>query len=56
MIFYCEQPQRSLAELLEEISYRTGFTPAQVNALLDCELDTEFLPNYITAVLSNRMN
>jgi hypothetical protein len=56
MIFYCDQPQHSLAELLEEVSSHTGFTPAQVNALIDCELDTELLLDYITAVVSNRMN
>jgi hypothetical protein len=56
MIFYCDQQHQSLAELLEEVSSHTGFTPAQVDALINCELDTELLLHYITAVVSNRMN
>jgi hypothetical protein len=56
MIFYCEDPHSSLAEMLDEVSFKTGLTPAQINTLIDCELDTEFLLQYLTAILSNRIN
>ncbi len=57
MIFDCDQvPANSMAELLLEASARTGFTPAQIKALIECELDTDQLLDYITAVTSNRMN
>ena len=49
-------PTQSMAELLEMASARTGFTPAEMEDLLDCELDTDHLLSYITAVTSKRMN
>ena len=49
-------PIYSATELLQRASARTGFTPEEMEALLDCELDTDQLLNYITAVTSNRMN
>jgi hypothetical protein len=49
-------PLRSVTQMLEQASARTGFTPAQIVALIDCELDTDHLLDYITAVISNRMN
>ena len=44
------------SELIEQVSYRTGFTTAQVASLIDCELEIKYLLEYLTAVLSNRMN
>ncbi len=47
---------RSVAQLLEEAAARTGFTASEMEYLLECELDTEYLLDYITAVVANRMN
>ena len=44
------------AELIEQVSYRTGFSASQVASLIDCELDIKYVLEYLTAVLSNRMN
>ena len=46
----------SQSELIEQVSYRTGFTPSQVASLIDCELDIKYVLEYLTAVVSNRMN
>jgi hypothetical protein len=46
----------SQSELIEQVSYRTGFTPSQVASLIDCELDIKHVLEYLTAVVSNRMN
>lgn len=43
-------------ELIEQVSYRTGFSAAQVASLIDSELDITHVLEYLTAVLSNRMN
>jgi hypothetical protein len=57
MIFnHEEMPAPSVAELLEEAAARTGFSPADVEILLTCELNTDELLAYVTAVVSNRMN
>ena len=47
---------RSVAQLLEEAAARTGFSPSEMEYLLECELDTEQLLDYISAVVSERMN
>ncbi len=44
------------AELIEQVSYRTGFTATQVASLIDCELDIKYVLEYLNAVVSNRMN
>jgi len=49
-------PLHHVTQLLEQASARTGFTPAQIVDLIDCDLDTDHLLDYITAVMSNRMN
>jgi hypothetical protein len=49
-------PIHHVAQLLEQASARTGFTPADIMALIDCELDTNQLLDYITAVLSGNTN
>ena len=49
-------PIHHVAQLLQQASVTTGFTPAEIVALIDCELNTDHLLEYITAVMSNRMN
>lgn len=44
------------SELIEQVSHRTGFTPSQVASLIDCELEIKYVLEYLTAVVSNRMN
>ena len=41
---------------LEEVLAASGFTPADLEALVDSELETSDLLSYIDALLSNRMN
>jgi len=56
MSFDQNQTSTSMAHLLEQAAARTGFTPAAMEDLLECELNTDHLLEYITAVVSNRMN
>ncbi len=57
MIFYQDPVmQLSQSELIEQVSYRTGLTPSQVSTLIDCELEIQHVLEYLTAVVSNRMN
>jgi hypothetical protein len=49
-------PMHRVVQLLEQASATTGFTPAEIVSLVDCELDTNHLLNYITAVMAKRMN
>jgi hypothetical protein len=46
----------SAQEILEQMSARTGFSPAELEVILDSELDTDELLLYFTAVASKRMN
>ena len=48
-------PLTLVAELLEA-SAITGFTPAEIEAMVDSELETVHLLEYINAVISRRMN
>jgi|HubBroStandDraft_5_1064220.scaffolds.fasta_scaffold2412763_1 hypothetical protein len=41
---------------VEEAAARLGLTPAEVEIILDSELDLDYLLEYVTAVVSNRMN
>jgi hypothetical protein len=41
---------------LREILAASGFTPADLEALVNSELETPHLLRYIDALLSNRMN
>ncbi len=43
-------------DLLQEAAARTGFNANQMQELLECELNIDHLLNYITAVVSDRMN
>ena len=51
-----QAPTYSVADLLQQAAGRTGFSPAEMEDLLECELNTDHLLDYITAVVSNRMN
>ena len=42
--------------LLQEAAARTGFSPTEMQELLECELNVDHQLNYIIAVVSNRMN
>ena len=46
----------NMAELLEKVLTGTGFSADQMEELLNCELNTDHLLEYITAVKSKRMN
>lgn len=46
----------SRAELIEQVSWRTGLTHSQVASLIDCELEVDYILEYLSAVFSNRMN
>ena len=41
---------------LQEAAARMGFTVSETQALVECELETSQVLDYISAVLSNRMN
>ena len=42
--------------LLQEAAARTGFSPSEMQQLLESELNVDHLLSYIAAVVSNRMN
>jgi hypothetical protein len=42
--------------VLQEAAARTGFSVSDIQALVECELDTRHVLAYISAVISNRMN
>ena len=49
-------PDLHVSRLLQEASSRTGFAIADIEALVESELETCYLLEYITAVLNNRTN
>jgi hypothetical protein len=51
-----QMPIHHVAQLLQQVSADTGFSFAEIVAMIDCELDTNDLLDYISAVMSNRMN
>lgn len=57
MIFESDRPQAiPVARLMAEASARTGFTLSDIEAMVDSELETCHLLEYITAVMSKQMN
>jgi hypothetical protein len=46
----------SVAALVLEAAARTGFSSDDIEAMVESELDTLELLDYITAVITNRMN
>jgi hypothetical protein len=51
-----QTPMIQALQLLEEAVEQTGFSQADIEELIDSELNTSHLLEYITAVMSNRMN
>jgi hypothetical protein len=51
-----QMPIHHVAQLLQQVSADTGFSFAEIVAMIDCELNTDDLLDYITAMTSNRMN
>jgi hypothetical protein len=49
-------PQSSLNSLIKQASAETGFTPVDIAAMINSELEIDHLLDYITAVVSKRMN
>ena len=49
-------PMQNMAQLIQRASATTGFTAAEIVSLVDCELETNYVLEYITAVMSKRMN
>jgi hypothetical protein len=49
-------PKQNMTQLIERASANTGFTPAEIVSLVDCELETNYVLQYISAVMSKRMN
>jgi|HubBroStandDraft_6_1064221.scaffolds.fasta_scaffold00005_76 hypothetical protein len=43
-------------DLLQQAATRTGFSVSDIQHLIECELDTGHVLDYITAVTQNRMN
>lgn len=57
MIFDSEEIQLpNVAQLLQETAARTGFTASEMQELLESDLSTDELLEYITAFVSNQMN
>jgi hypothetical protein len=48
--------QLSHEELIEQVCYRTGFTSSDIKILIDSELEIDHVLDYLTSVVSNRMN
>ena len=42
--------------VLREAAAKMGFTPSDIKALVECELDTSQVLDYISAVMAKRMN
>jgi hypothetical protein len=49
-------PAPNVADLLQEAAARTGFSAAEMEAVLESDLTIDELLDYITAVVSRRMN
>ena len=51
-----QTPMIQALDLLEEAVQRTGFSRTDIEELIDSELKTSHLLEYITAVMADRMN
>lgn len=57
MVFdYEYYPQHDLSHLIARASAETGFSVTDISAMVDSDLETSHLLNYINAVISDRMN
>jgi hypothetical protein len=51
-----QRPINQRIDTVEDLASRIGFPMSDIEALIDSELDTAHLLDYIAAVLSDRMN
>jgi hypothetical protein len=49
-------PQYSLNHLIQQAAARTGFSPTDIATLVNSDLNIDHLLEYISAVMSDRMN
>ena len=56
MMWLWDQPSDNLRDLMQTASAKTGFTVDDIEELIDSELETAHLLDYLTAVLTKRMN
>jgi len=49
-------PMQNMAQLIQRASATTGFTLAEIVSLVDCELETNYVLEYLTDVMSKRMH
>lgn len=57
MKFYSDHaPTFQVRKLLEQAVFITGFSRDDIEDMIDSELETSHLLDYITAVMSNRVN
>jgi len=56
MTSFSDPPATSMTELLQEAAARTGFTPNEMQEVLESELTIDELLAYIDAVVSQQMN
>jgi hypothetical protein len=54
--YYPKTPDTSMTQLLQEAAARTGFTPAEMQEVLESELTIDQLLTYIDAVVTRSMN
>lgn len=53
---YDQGPDHAASEILEQAAARMGFTSADMEALLESDLNIDQLLDYLQAVTSNRTN
>ena len=57
MVFDFEYfPQHDLSHLIQRASAETGFSASDIVAIVDSDLAMDHLLDYISAVMSDRMN
>jgi hypothetical protein len=56
MIWLCDQPSDDLQELMQMASAITGFSTDALEEMLSAELEMAHLLDYVTAVMTKRMN
>jgi len=56
MMWLWDQPSDDLRHLMQTASAKTGFSVDDIEELLDSDLETAHLLEYVTAVMTKRMN
>ena len=56
MILIDNDVSSDLDQLIDRVSTATGFTTEDIEQLVDCELETDHLLQYLDAVILKRMN